>query len=65
MGDATVSRDEIERLAAEIGLERVAQSDPASLEKALAAARRLRSEMPRDFALSEEPAHVFRASEEA
>lgn len=56
---------EIQRLAAEIGLARVAGDDPSALEKALAAARRLKSEMPRDFALSDEPAHVFRASEEA
>jgi hypothetical protein len=65
MGNATVSRDELLRMAEEIGLARVAEMDPASLEKALAAARRLKSEMQRDFALADEPAHVFRAGEEA
>ncbi len=68
MGDErsnSISQQELARLAAEIGLDRVASQDPAALEKALTAARRLKAELPRDFALSDEPAHVFRAGEEA
>ena len=54
-------REEIRRLAAEVGLEKLAEAHPGEIGKALAAARRLKSDMPRDFALSDEPAHVFHA----
>ena len=47
-------------MARDAGLERALADYPQDLEKALAAARRLRSEMSRDFSLADEPAHVFR-----
>ena len=54
-------REELERAAREAGLQALLPEHVAILEKSFASARKLKSEMSRDFALSDEPAHVFRA----
>ena len=56
--------DELERIAAEAGLERAMTEDRAAVEKALEAAKKLKADMSREFALSDEPAHIFHAQRE-
>lgn len=56
--------DEVERLAESVGLEKAAARFRGDLEKALAFSRRLKGEMPRDFGIADEPAHVLRLKAE-
>ena len=60
MAETKVASTDLERLAADAGLEGLLTSHRATLEKALATARTFKSAMPRDFTLADEPAHVFR-----
>ena len=65
MPDGKSATEELQRLAGDAGLDRALRDYAPNLEKALASAKRLRSEMPREFRLADEPAHVFRAGQEA
>lgn len=65
MPDTRSASPELARMVEEIGLGKLSELSPQALEKALAAARRLKSELPGEFALSDEPAHVYRAGPEA
>ena len=56
--------DEIMELARGVGLEKAAARFRGDLEKAVSFSRRLKDEMPRDFGLAEEPAHVLRLKAE-
>lgn len=56
--------DELERLARGVGLEKAAAHFAKDLEKALTFSRKLKDEMPRDFGLGDEPAHVLRLKAE-
>ncbi len=55
----------LQQQAAQIGLSTFWQHYAAQLAKAQAAAARLVQRVPRDLHVSTEPAHAFRASEEA
>ena len=55
----------LQREAERLGLATVAAQFPEQFAKAKAAAERYVSRVPRDLSLSEEPAHTFRASQEA
>lgn len=55
----------LQRMVEEIGLGKLMKISPEAIEKAWAAAGRLKSELPGDFALSDEPALVYRAGPEA
>ena len=55
----------LHREAERLGLATVAAQLPEQCAKAKAAAERYVSRVPRDLSLSEEPAHAFRASQEA
>lgn len=55
----------LQRMVEEIGLGKLMKLSPEAIEKAWAAAGRLKSELPGEFALSDEPAHVYRAGPEA
>jgi len=65
MTDTRNDSPELARMVEEIGLGKLNGLSPHALGKALAAARRLKSEIPGEFALSDEPAHVYRAGPEA
>ncbi len=54
-----------EQEAEHLGLRRLAAAYPEQYDKARAAAERLRGGIPRDLHMGEEPAHTFRATEEA
>ncbi|MFN4088351.1 MAG: hypothetical protein ACK4QW_04815 [Alphaproteobacteria bacterium] len=56
--------DEIMALAKSVGLETAATRFRGDLEKAVTFSRKLKDEMPRDFGLAEEPAHVLRLKAE-
>ena len=55
----------LQREAERLGLAKVAAQFPEQFAKAKAAAERYVSRVPRDLSLSAEPAHAFRASQEA
>lgn len=55
----------LQRMVEEIGLGKLMKLSPEAIEKAWTAAGRLKSELPGDFSLSDEPAHVYRAGPEA
>jgi hypothetical protein len=61
----TENHDELRHEAERAGLTRLSDKHLAQFAKAKAAADRLLSRIPRDLPMSEEPAHTFRASEEA
>ncbi len=65
MTDTRNDSPELARMVEEIGLGKLKELSPQALEKAWAAAGRLKSEIPGEFALSDEPAHVYRAGREA
>lgn len=65
MPDRVEESPEQRRMVEEIGLGKLMALSPRAIDKALAAAGRLKSELPGEFALSDEPAHVYRAGPEA
>lgn len=58
-------RDTLQREAEHAGLTQFSEKHWAQFAKAKASAERLVSGIPRDLHMYEEPAHTFRASEEA
>ena len=59
------SPEELKRRAAEIGLTKLTDAHLAELKNAVAAMHRMLDNLPRDIALDDEPAHVYRAGDEA
>lgn len=58
-------QDVLKREAAQLGLSRLCDEHPAQFAAAKEAAERLLGRIPRDLHMYEEPAHTFRASQEA
>ena len=56
--------DTLKQEAAQAGLTHLTDQHLSQLAKAKAAADRMVSRVPRDFAASDEPAHVYHASQE-
>lgn len=61
----TEDRDKLAREAARAGLTTLLQQYPTLFSDARAAAERWRDGIPRHLHMYDEPAHTFRASEEA
>jgi hypothetical protein len=57
--------EELKQRAADIGLTKLTDTHLAELKNAVAAMHSMIDSMPRDLALADEPAHTFRASDEA
>lgn len=63
--DDKPTREEIEKYARETGMVNLTPEQMDEFANAAAYMRGLLKALPRDFAVDEEPAHVFRASPEA
>jgi hypothetical protein len=61
----TQEKDELQHEAARIGLVKLSDKHLAQFARARAAAERMLSRIPRALPMYEEPAHTYRASEEA
>lgn len=61
--DNTMSEDDIERRATELGLSKLAAQQADELKKALENAENLAKRLPKDLHWTEEPAHTFSAKE--
>jgi hypothetical protein len=61
----TDNLDDLKAEAEQFGLTRLSDHHLAQLAKARAAAQRMMNGIPRDLHAYDEPAHVYRASEEA
>jgi hypothetical protein len=61
----TEEKETLQQEAEQAGLINLADKHLAQFAKAKAAAQRMLSAIPRDLPMSVEPAHTFRASEEA
>ena len=59
------TREADEQYARQIGLHNLTPEQMEEFVRAGAYMRGLLAKLPRDFAYTEEPAHIFRASEEA
>lgn len=59
------NQEVLQQQAEHVGLGKFWRDHPAQFVKARAAAERLLQGVPRDFHVYTEPAHAFRASEEA
>ena len=64
MSDDKPTRNELEQYARQVGLVNLTPEQIDELIRAEAVARDLRTMLPRDFALTDEPAITFRAREE-
>ena len=62
--DDAPTREEVEQYARQIGLHNLTPEQMEEFVRAGAYTRDLLSRLPRDFAVTDEPAHIFRASEE-
>ena len=56
-----MKQEDVERKAAELGLERLASQFPDVLKQALENAENLAQRLPKDIHWTEEPAHTFSA----
>ena len=63
--DDLPTREQIEQSARQAGLTNLTSEQMEELQQAAAYARDLLAKLPRDFALTDEPAHIFRASDDA
>ncbi len=63
--DDVRAREELERCARRLGLVNLTPGQMEELRQAEAYARDLLARLPREFALTDEPAHTFRASDDA
>ena len=62
--DDAPTREEVEQYARQIGLNNLTPEQMEEFVRADAYMRDLLTRLPRDFAVTDEPAHIFRASEE-
>ncbi len=63
--DPPPASEEVERYARQTGLINLTSDQMEELRQAAAYARDLLARLPRDFTLTDEPAHIFRASDDA
>ena len=59
------SQKDLKRRADDIGLDRLEPAHLEELARAIASMERMVESLPKDVALVDEPAHVFRAGEDA